>query len=426
MERIKIEDLGINGEGIAHRENGKTIFISGSLPSEIISVKDVIVGKNFDTANVEGIIHASQHRQIPICPHFLKCGGCNLQHLDHKEELKFKTKLVMDTLKKVGGIEVDVLPCVKSEQLFYYRNKATFYCNGNVVGMLKPQSHEIVDIDTCHIANKNINHCYSLIKSFLQKQNDKIVSSFTIREFNNQFLITLSHDKMNTKKYQELGEFLRNSQLKFGLFFKLSNRFSFHNFNNNNLKYITGLTSIKNCEFGINYEIKPDSFLQVNNDIKGKLYEQVLKEVDSNDIVLDAYSGAGLMSAIISKKAKQCYAVELNKEANEICKQLIADNNICNLENIEGDCSKILSRLLPNIKFDTIILDPPKKGCDKEVLNQVIKNSPKKIIFIACSPIKLATNLKVLLSSYRIKYIQPYDMFPQTCNIETLVVLEKI
>ena len=149
--------------------------------------------------------------------------------------------------------------------------------------------------------------------------------------------------------------------------------------------------------------------------------------------MIDAYSGAGLLSALMAKHAKKVYGIEIVKPATEIADNLKQKNNICNLSNINGDCAEELPKLLKILTMQerknlSIILDPPRKGCDNKVLSSIKNVMPKKIIYISCNPSTLARDLKILLadSNYQIKKIQPYDMFPQTKHVETLAILEKI
>ena len=199
----------------------------------------------------------------------------------------------------------------------------------------------------------------------------------------------------------------------------------------NEFKHLYGLSEIEMCDFDINYTINNASFLQVNDEIKKLMYQKIFDET-KNDIVVDAYSGAGLLSAMIAKQAKQVFGIEIVSQATKLANQLKEKNKISNLTNINGDCSVELPKLLEKFRQEnkqniTIVLDPPRKGCDRKMLDAILFSYPTKIVYMSCDPSTLARDLHILLENkqYIIKYIQPYDMFPQTKHIETIAVLKK-
>ena len=164
-----------------------------------------------------------------------------------------------------------------------------------------------------------------------------------------------------------------------------------------------------------------ESFLQVNTYIANKIYEEVCDSV-TDEIVVNAYSGAGLLSALLSKKAKHVYGIEIVKSAHLNAEQLIKRNSIKNVTNICGD----VKMELHNIKnFNTIVLDPPRKGCDKTVINLINLVYPNKIVYVSCDSATLSRDISNL-KNYKITKVKPFDMFPNTRHVETLVVLEKI
>ena len=170
------------------------------------------------------------------------------------------------------------------------------------------------------------------------------------------------------------------------------------------------------------------SFFQVNLDIMKKIYNKVLSHVESDEIVVDAYSGAGLLSALISKKAKYVYGIEIIPEATQNANSLKINNKINNLENINGDVSLILPNLVKeiNTKF-TLVLDPPRKGVDDKVIKTITNVLPETILYVSCNPASLARDLKMICEGgYKISCVEPFDMFPQTNHVETFVKLEKV
>ncbi|MFQ6723885.1 MAG: 23S rRNA (uracil(1939)-C(5))-methyltransferase RlmD [Clostridia bacterium] len=442
--RIKIDKLGMNGEGVARpctQDEGceynknlqKVTFVDFALPNEVVDVEITQEKSKFCSAKLKQMISESEDRVIAHCPYFTKCGGCNLQHLKYDKQLEFKTNLVKETLQKVGGLENNVLSCVKSRE-YGYRNKAVFPLGKNI-GMFEYNSHNIISIDKCLLMNDKINLVLSIVREWISENNIKtfdfntykgLLKYLVVRSVNNQTLVCLVSTSKDIKhldklicKLKVLGEF--------GLYININNQ---HNSIILGREYIhiAGIRSIILNEFDIKYDIDVASFLQVNDEIKAKLYSDVIKNVGCG-IVIDAYAGAGLLSAIISKSASKMYSVEIVPEASEKARQLVKTNNVTNMEVINGDCSKIIPNLIKKVQSEnkgakcSVVLDPAHAGCSPQVIDAV--KTADQIIYIACNPIALAKDLKVLQNTHMILKIEPYDMFPQTKHVETLAILER-
>ena len=189
-------------------------------------------------------------------------------------------------------------------------------------------------------------------------------------------------------------------------------------------KYLYGIKDIKLVEFGVEYSINNLSFLQVNHEIKTYMYNRVLDNIGPYDNIVDAYSGAGLLSAIMAKKCNYVIGIEINKSANESAINLCKNNNITNVNFVCGDVGVNLSTYLHNA--NVVVLDPPRAGCDDKVINELLSaNSLLKIIYISCDTATLSRDLAKLNQHFMICEIVPMDMFPQTKHVETFVCLQK-
>lgn len=423
---MKIIDLGINGEGVG-KEDGKVFFVKNALPEEDVEIEVLKENKNFSFAKATKIKTKSKFRIEPLCPYYGVCGGCGLQHLMYEKQLEFKRDLVKNTLKKVGEIETDVNLTVPSDEIYFYRNKSVFpfYVDAKVlsIGMFEESSHNIVDIPECKIAKQGINKILKISREYFKSNKNFALKYLVVREINNKYLITIVASK--SIKLEAYAAKLKENNIDFSLNLNV-NKFD-DSILSNNYVNIYGENFIRLNEFDLKTSVNSSSFIQVNDNIKKKLYEFVLNEVESGENVVDAYCGAGLLSGILSKKAKYVYGVEISKDAIQSANKLIEDNNIKNVTFICGDCKDEIPKLLKNIEDDfTIILDPPRAGCNQLVLNSVVDTKPSKIIYVSCNPITLAKDLKTLIKEYQIKKVQPFDMFPQTSNVETVVMLQKI
>ena len=475
--RLKIDKLGMNGEGVARplRDNldanevggnkvvkinkttneninkdlQKVTFVDFALPNEVVEAEVVQEKSKFCNARLKQVIAKSKDRVVAPCPYFTRCGGCNLQHLKYIKQLEFKTNLVKETLFKVGGLDLEVLPCVSSSD-YGYRNKGVFPLGKNI-GMFELGSHNIVSIDKCLLMNDKINQTLSIVREWISENNIKtfdfntykgLLKYLVVRSVNNQTLVCLVSTSSDIKHLDKLVDKLK-ALGEFGLYININNQ---HNsiILGREYRHVAGIKAISLEEFGIKYDIDVASFLQVNNEIKTKLYSEVVKSIGGG-IVIDAYAGAGLLSAILSKSTNKVVSVEIVPQASQKAHELIKANNITNMEVINGDCTKILPNLIKKVQSEinsqskttqtnnnennlnqkcTVVLDPAHVGCSPEVIDSV--KCADQIIYIACNPIALAKDLKVLKNTHKIVKIEPYDMFPQTKHVETLAILEII
>jgi 23S rRNA (uracil1939-C5)-methyltransferase len=413
-------------------------FVDFALPDEVVDVEVVQEKSKFCNARLIEVVESSEDRVVPPCPYFAKCGGCNLQHLKYDKQLEFKTNLVKETLFKVGGLDLEVLPCASSME-YGYRNKAVFPLGKNI-GMFEHNSHNIIPIDKCLLMNDNINRTLNIVREWINENSIKtfdfntykgLLKYLVVRSVNNQTLVCLVATSKDIKHLDKLADKLKVLG-EFGLYININNQ---HNSIILGREYIhiAGIKAIELDEFGIKYDIDVASFLQVNNEIKAKLYSEVIKSIGGG-IVIDAYAGAGLLSATLSKSANKVYSVEIVPQASEKARQLVKANDITNIEVINGDCTKIVPNLIKKVQNEiksnnsnlkcSVVLDPAHVGCSTQVIDAV--KTANQIIYIACNPISLAKNLKVLQNTHKIVKIQPYDMFPQTKHVETLAIMERI
>lgn len=435
----KIDNLGMNGEGVA-RVNNEVVFVPFCLEEEVVEGVVINNKSKFAIGKAIKINNENKNRVIPKCEYFAKCGGCNLQHMCYEKQLNFKTKLVKDTLLKVGGIETQINQCIASKNEYEYRNKASFpimEVNGETkIGMFRVGSHNLVEIKRCELQKEKINLLLKITNEWIQKFNIKgyneltkkgVLKHIVARELDNQILITLVATYYQIPNLNEYVNLLKEHFTEFGLNINLN---QLHNnvILGKDFKHIEGIKQLSVNENDTQYQISSASFYQVNNYIKDKIYQNVVENVEKDSIVVDAYSGAGLLSSFISRKAKMVYGIEIVKQATENANELTKQNGIKNLININGDCAEELPKIIEKINSEvTVVLDPPRKGCDKKVIDSILQNKVNKIIYVSCSPISLAKDLKQLTENgkYIIKFVQPYDMFPQTANVETLVILER-
>lgn len=374
----------------------------------------------------------SEFRITPPCPYFYKCGGCNLQHVDYNQQLKIKQNIVQTTLNKQIPF-IKVQECEPSSQ-FMYRNKMQLPVTINGIGMYRENSHDIINIENCILCKDWIKYVISAVKEFISKTNISlydeqshkgVIRHILAREIDNSLSITIVINADELNHYKILIDLLKQYFNDFNLFCCV-NKIKNNTILTSNIKCLHGNPVQETEDFGIKHFVSPLSFVQINRTIQNKIYSKILDYIDDDNIVIDAYSGAGLLTAIISKKAKYVYGIEIVKQATDNANELISNNNIKNVQNINGDCSIELPNLINKLKGSKIkiVLDPPRKGCSDNVLNAILESEPEEIIYVSCNPATLARDLSILAHKYEVISVKPYDMFPQTKHVETLAHLK--
>lgn len=436
---VKIIDLGINGEGVAKAQIGdicdKVCFVNFALPNEIVDV-DIIKNKSkYCVCKLNNVIKPSVDRVEPKCPYFTVCGGCDLQHLDLEKQREFKKEKVASALRKVIPSK-DIVTDTQYGEEFGYRNKMVFAVreeNGKTkIGMFEGNSHRINGVSRCLLTSDAINEIYNISREYIINSNymgynEKIgkgdIKYIVIRGYGDSYLVTIvATKKLKLDSYYDA---LKDKITNIGLSILISN--SEDEILSGKYYHLFGLEKLEIEEFGIKYSVDNLGFLQVNNQMKEKMYNRVLEELDGDTNIIDAYSGAGLLSAIVSKKAKSVVGIEINKSASQSATMLSEVNNIKNIKFINDDIVNAIDEVIDGMQNVSIILDPPRSGCDSRICNKLIDMYDKinKIIYISCNPATLARDLEILCSRFKVNSVTPYDLFPQTKHIETLVVLDK-
>ena len=436
--QIKIHGLGSSGEGV-----GKVIgiselavFVEGALPGEVVSAQIEIVKKNYAVARLVEVLKPSPERVEPFCPLYKNCGGCQLQHVNYPAQLKLKRQQVVDALERIGKISgAEIFDTLGMDSPLRYRNKMQFPVGKNlIVGCYARGSHKIIDTDSCLIQNAANDKILVAVKKIAKKFNLQPYNEDTHKGFLRHVmgrvgssgelmivLVTATKNFPNEKNFvhalvKEIPEVTSIQQ----------NIQTYHNnvILGRDTKILFGKPTIHDKIGGLNFNISARSFFQVNTAQAQVLYKTALDfaELHGRETVIDAYCGTGTISLFMAKKARKVIGVEVVSSAISDAIKNARENNIRNAEFIVGDVVKVLPRLFSEGVFaQVVIVDPPRAGCDKKVLETFAAMKPEKIIYVSCNPATLARDLKILDAlGYRTKKIQPVDMFPFTSHVEAV------
>ena len=459
---ITIEDIGNDGEGIGKHE-GYTLFVKGALPGDVAKVKVLKAKKTYGYAKVEELLAPSPDRVTPNCPVAGRCGGCQLQHLSYERQLSFKADKVKNCLLRIGGIEEERLkaitePIIGMKEPYYYRNKAQYPVGVNkegkpVMGFYAGHSHNIIDCTDCAIQEPVNAVVLPVIKSFMEEKNISAYNEETGKGMLRHVLTRVGFKTkevmvcliINGRKFPGAEE-LAARIAKAVENYKTTDAETYTlksfclNVNTDKTNVILGQeilpvfgdTYITDYIGKVKYRISPLSFYQVNPKQTVKLYEKALEyaNLSGNEVVWDLYCGIGTISLFLAQTAKQVYGVEIIPQAIEDAKINSKINNLDNAEFFVGAAEDVMPEKYKEskgtMKADVICVDPPRKGCEENLLDTVVAMEPKRIVYVSCDPATLARDVKYLEEkNYILEQVCPVDQFGHTGHVETVCLLSR-
>ena len=450
---------GSEGEAV-FVHSGTPVFVPGAIEGEEAEIKILSVKGGVAYGKLLRVLSPSPVRVVPPCPVFGRCGGCQLQHMSYAAQRELKTGLVKNTLKKIAGIDCDVRPAVGSSLQYRYRNKLVLPIGAGeggsaAIGFYAPRSHRIICVNDCPIQAPWCAAVISAVKEFMQncglsgydettRKGD--LRRIAVREVGGRFIAALV-----AAKYVDCAPLARLLSGALGEVTLLLNV----NSSTGNAVFgkewhtVSGGGFFEAEDMGIKFRAGANTFLQVNDGVRSELYSAIVREAaGSGNVAIDLYSGGGMLTALLARACGAAYGIEVVQEASACADELMELNglsgqmfNVCGT--VEGELAGVFARTRGMNRV--IVCDPPRKGMERSVTEAIKGCGADKVILVSCNPATLARDLGILLgslkdeggvlkktpdyvstSAYRISYIQPYDMFPQTKHVETLVLLCRV
>lgn len=443
---LKIEDMGINGEGIG-KLDGFPFFVKDAVTGDVVEAKVMKMKKGYGYARLLNIVEPSAMRREPKCAYARQCGGCQLQALAYAAQLDYKARKIQNNLIRIGGFEGMSKPeIIGMDKPWRYRNKAQFPFgtdrSGNTVtGFYAARSHTIIPSTECWLGaeenrlvlEKVLAHMKKYrVSAYDEKSGQGLVRHVLIRKgfSTGELMVCLILNGRKMKALEELAKSLCRipgmTSITVNVNMEKTNVIM-----GKEILPVWGQGYITDMIEDIRYRISPLSFYQVNPVQTEKLYKTALEYADlkGTETVWDLYCGIGTISLFLAKRAGQVYGVEIVPEAIEDARENARINGIRNAEFFVGKAEEVLPQKYEEegIRADVIVVDPPRKGCDPAALQTMVRMQPERIVYVSCDSATLARDLKYLCQEgYEVRKVKGCDMFPWTVHVETVVLMSKV
>lgn len=466
---LEIDDMGVDGEGIG-KIDGFPFFVKDAVIGDRVEAKVIKVKKGYAYARLMKVATPSPDRTEPRCPCHRQCGGCQIQALDYKAQLKFKENKVRNNLSRIGGFSRELLdqvmePIVGMEEPYYYRNKAQFPIgadkNGEpVAGFYAGRTHSIIANTDCALGVKENRVILEILLDYMKKYKAAPYNEMTGKGLVRHILIRKGFTSGEIMVCIIInGDELPHEDKLVDALKKVRGMTSISiNVNKENTNVIMGkkcrtiwgqstisdvihMRSMESIDAGedivspddsgITFAISPLSFYQVNPVQTEKLYSIALSYagLTGTETVWDLYCGIGTISLFMARQAGQVYGIEIVEQAIMDARENAKRNNIRNASFYVGKAEEVLPRLYQEegICADVICVDPPRKGCDEACLATIVKMAPKRIVYVSCDSATLARDLKYLCANgYVLRRARAADLFPNTVHVESVIMMQLV
>ncbi|MEL6384065.1 MAG: 23S rRNA (uracil(1939)-C(5))-methyltransferase RlmD [Cyanobacteria bacterium J06626_18] len=443
---LQITDLSSEGDGVGRWEN-RVVFVPDTVPGDRVQVRLVRAKPTFGRGKLLEVLEASGDRVRPPCIVADKCGGCQWQPVAYTAQLAAKEQQVIDALRRIGGFsDITVDPILKADNPLGYRNKATYPLGLSAEGAVKAGyfrkgTHQIINLNQCPVQDNRLDPLLAEVKQDIQQRGWSVYDEETrqgalrhlalrIGRRTGQILLTLVSTTWELPGLEEqCGLWKERYPDLAGICVNLNSK-SGNAIWGKETRYVLGQPYLEERFANLAFHIYPTTFFQVHTEQAERLLKVILDELrlQGTETVVDAYCGIGTLTLPVAQRAAYTVGLEVQPEAIEMARENAKLNGIRKVKFQTGTVAKLLPQVTESLRGQTpdiVLLDPPRKGCDSQVLEALIALHPRAIAYMSCNPATLARDLKQLCGQggYRLGRVQPADFFPQTAHVECVTFL---
>ena len=460
LEKVTITDVAAEGKAIA-RVNDMVVFVPFVAPGDVIDIQLTRKKHSYAEGKAVHFHEYSPLRAVPFCEHFGVCGGCKWQHLPYEEQIRYKHKQVIDNLTRIGKIEMEeILPIKGSKHTTFYRNKLEFTFSNkkwlteeevktgakfdcmNAVGFHIPGAFDkVLAIEKCWLQDDISNRIRNAIRDYAYEHDYSFINLRTQEGMLRNMIVRTSStgelmvivickitEEHEMALFKKLLQFVADSFPEITSLLYIINNKCNDTINDLDVHVFKGKDHIFEEMEGLRFKVGPKSFYQTNSEQAYNLYKiaRDFAGLTGNELVYDLYTGTGTIANFVSRQARQVIGIEYVPEAIEDAKVNAEINDIKNTLFYAGDMKDMLTQDFINQhgRPDVIITDPPRAGMHQDVVDVILFAEPKRIVYVSCNPATQARDLQLLDGKYKVKAVQPVDMFPHTHHVENVVLLE--
>ena len=459
LENVEITDFGAEGKALG-KVDDKVVFVSFVAPGDVVDVQVNKKRKNYMAGYVEKIHSYSGLRIEPFCKHFGVCGGCKWQHVPYDKQVEFKQQQVADQLKRIGHLDIpEVSPILGSDNTKYYRNKLEFafsnmkwitdysndldfsQLNMNGLGLHPPGKFDrVLDLEECYLQPELSNVIRNRVKELAEqhgysfynaRRKEGLLRNLLIRNnANDEWMVVLVLKSGNPKAVENILKPLKRELPQITSTMYIINDKQNDSMDDLQARPFEGDTYLTEKMEDLVFKVGPLSFFQTNTGQALKMYRKIrtFADIQPDDIVYDLYTGTGSIALFVAEQARKVVGIEYVPEAIHDADVNKEWNGVENAEFFSGDMVEVLSDdfIAEQGRPDVIIADPPRAGMHKDVIAQMLKIAPRRIVYVSCNPATQARDVAMMNDKYEIKKVQPVDMFPHTHHVENILLLERL
>jgi 23S rRNA (uracil1939-C5)-methyltransferase len=440
---LAIDDLAFGGEGVG-RVDGYVIFVRGGLPGDRLRVTLTEARSRYGRGTVEAVLVPSPDRVEPPCPYFGRCGGCRLQHLAYPAQLAFKEKQVRDCLTRLGGLPpFELRPIVPAPEPYGYRNKMEFTVAepGPALGLHAAERYDVVlDIERCLLQSETMNALLDEVRRqararglsvWDQRTERGLLRFVTVREGRRtgEAMVNLVASTPDVEALMPVADALKTRVPATASVLVNVNARKASVAIGTEEHLLLGRDHITESLGGVTFQVSANSFFQTNTVQAERLFALVAEAcaLAGTETVLDLYSGTGAISLLLARRAGHVYGIELAAAAVADAVRNARANGIDNCTFLAGEVRHVLPALMrEGVRAAVVVADPPRAGFHPKALAALAALAPARIVYVSCNPATLARDVGDLArQGYRLEWVQPVDMFPQTPHIEAVARLSR-